>query len=377
MQNTPQEASRGPLRVAFLGAGEIATTHLAAVRRLPNVSIAAVCDLDARRARAFQEAGGISESFTDLDAMLGRVAPDVVHVLLPPSAHAPAAERCLDAGSHVFVEKPFCVTVEECRRVREAAARAGRQVGVDHNMVFIPAFVKALDAVRACRLGAVEHMTVAVHLPMAVVHAGPHRHWMFAATENLMLEAGAHPVSAICRVLGRVEQAGTAVSGEMTLGNGTRFFRSWLSGLVCERGTAQLTLAVGGGYHAAQAHIIGEDGEAVVDLRRNTVTVTEKTPYIRADDFVSVRGKAKALAAQASKNFLEFGLGSAGLRREYSVQTASVTNSLADFYDAVRAGRAPTVDGAQGEAVVEACYRIVEGAVRFAEQAGGGLVAHR
>jgi len=241
----------------------------------------------------------------------------------------------------------------------------------------MPAFVKALDAVRGCRLGAVEHVSVTYNLPMPVVYTGPHRHWMFAATENLMLELGPHPVSTVCRVLGRVEQAATAVSGGMTLGNGTRFFRSWQSGLVCERGTAQLMLAVGAGYYTALVHLIGEDGEAVVDLRRNTVTVTEKSPHIRSDDYVSVRRRAKSLATQATRNMLEYGLGAAGVRREYSVQIASVVNSLASFYDAVRAGRAPVVGGAQGTAVIEACYRIVESAMRFAEQAGGGVVAHR
>ncbi len=377
MRDTSPESSNGPLRVAFLGAGEIATTHLAAVKNSPGVELVAVCDRDRERARAFQQLGGVPHAFEDLDAMLGGVAPDVVHVLLPPTAHAAAAERCLAAGSHVFVEKPFCVTVEECRRVQAAAGRAGRQVGVDHNLAFMPAFVKAVDAVRGCRLGAVEHMSVIFNLPMPGLDAGPHTHWMFAATGNLMLETGVHPVSTVCRVLGGVERAATAVSGEMTLRNGTRFFRSWQSALVCERGTAQCLLAVGAGFYSASVHLIGEDGEAVADLRRNTILVSEKRPHVRADDLVDARTKARSLASQGARNFRAYGLGAAGLRPAYSVQVASVTNSLASFYGALRAGRAPEVGGAEGTAVIEACYLIIESAMRFADQAGGGLVAHR
>ena len=57
--------------------------------------MAAVCDLD--EAQAFREP-------------------------LPPAAHARAAERCLEAGAHLFVEKPFAISAAECRRVEAAAA---------------------------------------------------------------------------------------------------------------------------------------------------------------------------------------------------------------------------------------------------------------
>jgi len=114
-----------------------------------------------------------------------------------------------------------------------------------------------------------------------------------------------------------VERAATAVSGELTLRNGTRFFRSWASSLVCERGTAQCLLAVGAGFYSASVHLIGEDGEAVADLRRNTILVSEKRPHIRVDDLVDARKKARSLAAQGARNFLAYGLGAAGLRRAW------------------------------------------------------------
>jgi predicted dehydrogenase len=366
-----------PIRVALLGAGVIAGPHISALKSLPGLNVVAVCDLDAAKARAFQEEHGIPLAFADLTAMLGETSPDAVHVLLPPTAHARAAEQCLEAGSHVLVEKPFCVSVAECRRVEGVAERVGRRVGVNHNLTFMPSFLKLVEAIRSCRLGALEHVRVMYNLPAPGIATGPHTHWMFGGVGNVILEIGPHPISVICRLLGRAVSASTAVSGELTLTNGTPFFRTWQSSLVCERGAAQFVLSLGGGYQSTTVHVIGEDGEALADFRRNTIRLSENNRYLRAGDLVDGWTNASGLARQSFGNFLRYGLGTVGLRSPYQMQNVSVKNSLAAFYQALRSGCAPVIGGAEGTAVVEACELVINSARVFAAQIGVERVANR
>ena len=130
------ETSR-PFRVAIVGTGVIAVPHAKALQSLPGVELAAVCDIDEAKVRAFEQQFHVSEYHTDLGRMLEKVKPDAVHVLLPAALHTGPAELCLAGGAHIFVEKPFCATSEDCLRVQRAAERFGRHIGVNHNVTYL------------------------------------------------------------------------------------------------------------------------------------------------------------------------------------------------------------------------------------------------
>ena len=70
----------------------------------------------------------------------GRAGLDAVHVLLPPDLHAQAASALLDAGLHVFLEKPMATDAEECSALVERAASRGVAIGVNHNFLFAPVY---------------------------------------------------------------------------------------------------------------------------------------------------------------------------------------------------------------------------------------------
>jgi predicted dehydrogenase len=300
--------------------------------------------------------------------MLRESRPDVVHILLPPELHATAAEECLSAGCHVFVEKPFCVTVDECRAVEAAAARNGLQIGVNHNVVFMPAFLDLIQAIRDCRFGAIDQVQVMFTAPMPGIETAVPNHWMFSGTDRLMLELGPHPLSICIRLVGRALKASTAVSGEVTLSNGVRFFKHWQTSFVCEHGNAQCTFSVGGAYASIAVHVIGEDAQAFVDLRRNSIQIIEKTPYLRLDDAVNSWKSSVAMARRNLRNMKQYSLGAVGFAPRYDQQGFSFHASIAAFYRALAAGRIPRIDGAEGTRVVEACQMTIDSAFAFAEQ---------
>jgi predicted dehydrogenase len=307
--------------------------------------------------------------------MLRETRPDVVHVLLPPELHAAAGEECLSAGSHLFMEKPFCVAVDECHALEALAQRKGLQIGVNHNVVFMPAFLELIEAIRACRFGALEQVQLMFTAPMPTVETAVHTHWMFGSTERIMLEIGPHPMSIPIRLLGGALKASTAVSGDITLTNGVRFFKHWQTSLVCERGTAQCTFSVGGAYNTITVLVIGEDAQAFVDIRRNTIQILEKTPYLRMDDMVNGFRNSWGMARRNLRAIKTYSLGAVGFGPRYDQQGFSFRSSIAAFYRALAAGRTPRIDGAEGTRVVEACHMTIDSALNFAEQREESVVA--
>ncbi len=354
-------------RVAFLGAGAIATTHLAAVSRLPGISLVAICDLDA--GRAGQLAGEATALglpapavHTDLEQMIAATRPDIVHILLPPTAHAAAASRCLAAGVHIFVEKPFCATVAECEQVIAAATTANRQIGVNHNLTYMPAMVELITALRSGALGGVDHVAVSYSLPGPPPETIPPRGWMFSAPGLLMMEIGPHPVSLVTRLLGPVTTARALATLPATLQNGVTFHRRWNAALDCARGSAALHLTFSADNYVSTVHVLGQDGEAQVDLRRGTCVLSTKTPYIQTNDFHDARQRAATLRRQGWRNLVAWGRGALGLAEPYLLQHISVRNSLADFYASLARRQTPRISGQQGLEVVAACQKIIDSA---------------
>ena len=117
-----------PLRIGVVGAGQISHAYLGTLRRLSNVEVMAVCDLDETRARA---AAGATPGARPLDAagLLTADDVDLVLNLTIPAAHADVALASIAAGKHVYGEKPVAVTTRQAREVLAAAARAGVRVG--------------------------------------------------------------------------------------------------------------------------------------------------------------------------------------------------------------------------------------------------------
>jgi predicted dehydrogenase/nucleoside-diphosphate-sugar epimerase len=127
------------LRVAFVGAGQMARHHLRIVQQLPvRAVVVGVHDRAAVPAEEFAQLAG-ARAFGSREALFAE-RPDVVHVCTPPATHVEAAQAALQAGAHVYVEKPFALTAREARTVLDAARARGRLVCAGHQLLRDPAF---------------------------------------------------------------------------------------------------------------------------------------------------------------------------------------------------------------------------------------------
>lgn len=110
------------LKTGIIGCGAISRVHAEALLKLENVSLAAVCDIDEKKAREAAEKYGC-KMYTDYKSMLDEV--DAVHLCLPHYLHAPVAIECLKAGKAVLSEKPMSIDYKDAEMMVKTAEETG------------------------------------------------------------------------------------------------------------------------------------------------------------------------------------------------------------------------------------------------------------
>ncbi|WP_274910795.1 bi-domain-containing oxidoreductase [Streptomyces sp. WZ-12] len=147
VQRSPARAAETPVRLAFVGAGNYATSmllpHLA---RRDGVELSTVVTTTALSATNARRKFGFAEATTDLDAVLGDKSVDAVFVVTRHSSHAELTRKALLAGKAVFVEKPLALTEDELAGVLAAVEDSGNdRLQVGFNRRFAPLLNEARE----------------------------------------------------------------------------------------------------------------------------------------------------------------------------------------------------------------------------------------
>ncbi len=134
-----------PLRIAFIGTGNMAGLHLAALRRVATAHrVVGVYDVRPEAAQAF--AGrAVAQAYDSLSTMLAEARPNVVHICTTAGTHFEPARQALLAGAHVYVEKPFVETQVEADALVALARERGLLICAGHQLVRDPAFGRLLQ----------------------------------------------------------------------------------------------------------------------------------------------------------------------------------------------------------------------------------------
>lgn len=120
-------------RVAIIGLGDISSLHIAAVQRIPNVKIVALCDTDLEN-KDMKVYGDDISLYSDYKEMLQREHGrgnrlDIVHICLPHYLHASYIKELHAMGIHIFCEKPLCTNHKELEELRDLKTK-DIQVGI-------------------------------------------------------------------------------------------------------------------------------------------------------------------------------------------------------------------------------------------------------
>ncbi|MHB1576944.1 MAG: Gfo/Idh/MocA family oxidoreductase [Candidatus Dormibacteria bacterium] len=146
---------RRAIGVGLLGFGAIGREHTRAISRVPGLELTAVCDRSSERLAAALADGAEPALLSDVELLLGHSDVDLVVVSTPPNTHAELAQRALEAGKHVVVEKPFCLSADEADRLVATAERVGRVLTVYQNRRWDQDFLALMGLVRSGQLGEV------------------------------------------------------------------------------------------------------------------------------------------------------------------------------------------------------------------------------
>jgi predicted dehydrogenase len=124
------------LRVAIVGCGKIADQHAEQILLIEGCEIVGVCDREELMARQLRERLNVGAYFTELQDLLDKAKPDVVHITTPPQSHYLLGQLCLQAGCHVYIEKPFTVNTAEAEELIRLAEHKNLKLTAGHNAQF-------------------------------------------------------------------------------------------------------------------------------------------------------------------------------------------------------------------------------------------------
>jgi predicted dehydrogenase len=152
------QAPRDKVRVGIVGTGGRGKALLRVASGTPNVQIAHVCDIDAKRLEeaqqlAFKGGGSNVRASGDMRRVFEDRDVHAVIIATPDHWHAPAAILACEAGKDVYVEKPVSHNLREGRLLLDAARKYKRVVQAGMQSRSRPSVIKAIEVVRSGRIG--------------------------------------------------------------------------------------------------------------------------------------------------------------------------------------------------------------------------------
>jgi UDP-N-acetylglucosamine 3-dehydrogenase len=140
------------LGVAVIGTGFWGKNHARVYKELPNTNLIAICDVNAERAKTIADQFG-AKAYTDSNQMLKDPEIEAVNVCTWSTMLAQEAQKALQAGKHVLVEKPMATNTEQAQNLLDIAEANGLRLTVGFLMRFIPGIQAIREAVETKKIG--------------------------------------------------------------------------------------------------------------------------------------------------------------------------------------------------------------------------------
>lgn len=213
----------GRLRVAVVGAGQQATTHLIpSLLQLPEAQLVAVCDPDDPRRTSTAEFLGIAGEYRDVATLVDELDVSALVVACPPQAHERIAACAIERGVPVFVEKPPAVTSAALMKLATIAERARIVTGVGMNFRHAGPYLRLKEVLARCGQPVsitIRHVASKPKTPL----------WGLSLLRSVLLAQAIHPVDLLLdlggqvkdvRALRRVSSSDVLVNAQLAFASG-------------------------------------------------------------------------------------------------------------------------------------------------------------
>jgi predicted dehydrogenase/nucleoside-diphosphate-sugar epimerase len=330
------------LNVGLVGAGKMAQHHARAILRVEGARVVAFADADDGAAAALGQIIPGATRYRNLHEILESAPIDVLHICTPPSSHELLAKAALEAGVHIYIEKPFVETAETARTLLAMAATRGLKVCAGHQLLFEAPAQQAMALMPA--LGALVH--IESYFSFRTVRRTPGGRAPLRPDLQL-LDILPHPVYLLLSFL-------ETLPGETNL-VALQVGRSGTVHALVQRGdvTGNLTVTLEGRPVESYVRLVGTNGAIYADFVRGTVqrhigpgtSGIDKlvAPYRQA--WQTFWGTSGSMANRVLKRQRSY----PGLREIFEA-----------FYASIRTGGASPVSPTNIEETVRICERVAQ-----------------
>lgn len=323
-----------PIGIGIIGTGLSATMHLQALAQVPNVNVLAVAGTSREKANAFAAQHRIPAAFGNVEELIAAPGIQAIHLCTPPFAREAYAALAARAGVHVMIEKPMARNVAEADRIIAACRNGGVALGAMFQFRFTPLARQIKRDLDEGKLG---------QIFLADCLAKWWREPAYYAGSSWR---------------GRRELEGGAVLINQAIHSIDLL--QWLAGPV-----QQIAGRVATAVHAIEMEDVAAATLTFASGAFGTLSVSTAT-YPGFPERFELHGDRGSLILNQGQGVAEWHLKGAETERitaadqrgESSRDPAKVSlvghvAQFADFYDAIRSGRPPAIDGAEGRKALE------------------------
>jgi len=329
------------LKVGVIGCGYWGPNLIRNFYKQPDVELAVVADVDASRLGFVHDNYPTVATVTDGMEIIGDPAIDAVVIATPVAAHFSLALKALQAGKHVFVEKPLATSVVECDRLIEEAAARGLVLYTDHVFVHTGAVRKIKQLIDEGAIGD------PYYYDSARINLG-----LFQRDVNVIWDLAVHDLSILDYIMPQRPKAVSATLHQHVPG--------------AQPNMAAITLF----YETSFVAHITVNWMSPVKVRRTLIGGSRQ--MIVYDD---IEPSQKVMVYEKGVDLFNPGSGDEDIRISYRAGDVwgpklegreALDRSAAHFIDCIRTGAQPITDGHSGREVV----RMMEGAMVSARMDG-------
>ena len=350
------------LRIGIVGCGKIADGHAEVLEHLAGAELVAVCDREPLLAEQLAVRYRVPGWHCDLGQMLDRERLDVVHITTPPGVHLALTRQCVQAGTHVFLEKPLALTAPEATELIDVVVAGGRQMSINYWPNFDPPAMEFKEMMARGVIGEPVHVEAFIGYDLAGAYGqalmGDAGHWVHRLPGKLFQNMMDHIFNRIVPLFPDVEPEVNAFAykrRKAVRGDGTDALLDELRVVLKAGGVSAFgSLCSHARPVANTLKVYGTKNTVEVDYNNRTVVLASSQRY------PSAVGRLVPPFQMASR-YLKQGTRNAGaFRRSEFHYFAGMSRLLELFYGAIRTGGEVPISYAEILRVARVMDQVIE-----------------